>query len=436
MPRIVAIELTAVPRFNSGPCRYTPKERQCFDKWFETALAAGWIRKSSARNTCGSFFIPKKNGKDVRFIVNYVPLNEITKSMVYAPRADRFMRNDIARHTWYTKIDLENAFYHLWLRDGDQWKAAFRTPHGVYEPLVVMQGMKNGPGEFQLWIEHIISEVLGENVCVHIDDILIHTDSREECREIELRVREILARHNININIEKSVSLVTKVEYCGFIFEKKSVRPVDRSAEFATWPIPRNLTELRCFLGTANQFADHVIKFGTIAAPLYAATGKRWVWSETQKRAFFQLREACCNHMACTNHRPEDPATIITDASLYGLGGILKQRGRITAIWSRSLTGAERNYTANERELLAVVSCLRAWNMYLDLSPAILVKTDNMINATLLKPNQTNRRINRWIDDLQRYPIEWEHIPGVENPADGPSRRRDFRPLPRNDDAS
>lgn len=54
----------------------------------------------------------------------------------------------------------------------DRWKTAFRTPHGLDEATVPMFGLKNAPGEFQLWIEEVLAEVLGENVCVHIDDMI------------------------------------------------------------------------------------------------------------------------------------------------------------------------------------------------------------------------------------------------------------------------
>jgi hypothetical protein len=131
--------------------------------------------------------------------------------------------------------------------------------------------------------------------------------------------------------------------------------------------------------------------------------------------------------MATRHHRPYDKCTLTVDASLFGISGILSQRGAVTAIWSRALTPTERNYTTNERELLAVVESCRHYVFLLDQSPGILVKTDNQINSTALKPNNSNRRINRWIADLMALPLTWAHIPGEGNPADGPSRRADYK---------
>lgn len=354
-------------------------------------------------------------------------LNKVTKSRIYAPRNDRFQRSLIAGHTWYSKIDLKDAFYHLRIYPADKWKTTFRTPHGLYQATVLMFGLKNAPGEFQLWIEEVLSKFLGDNVCVHIDDILIHTDTRDECAALTEKILKTLLSQRINVNKEKSVYLVRDVEYCGFRFTKTSCRPLDRSDDISSWPTPKNPTELRGFLGLCNQMRDHVPRYAQIAAPLYTLTGKSWSWSDQHTHSFEALKAACMEMMATHHHDTSAKATITTDASLFGISGILTQRGVVTAIWSRALLPAERNYTTNERELLAVVGCLKAWVMYLDESPGILVRTDNMINASSLKPNQSNRRLNRWIEELMTWPLTWQHLPGHLNPADFPSRRADYK---------
>ena len=423
--RDVRIELTDVPRFTAKPPRLTPKEREAFNEWFQASVAHGWIRPSTARISSSLLFVPKKNGR-LRPCINYIRLNAITKPRIYAPRNDRYQRSSISAHTWYSKIDLKDAFYHLRIWEPDRWKTAFRTPHGLYEATVLMFGLKNAPGEFQMWIEEVIATVLGDNVCVHIDDILIHSDTREECAALTKKVLDLLSKHRINVNHEKSVYMVESVEYCGFRYSKTRCTPLIPRDDILSWPEPRNPTQLRSFLGLTNQLRDHVPRYGLIAPPLYKPTGKTWVWTSQQSNAFHRLKVACANYLATVHHRPDQRCTLTTDASLFGIAGILSQRGAVTAIWSRSLTPAERNYTTNERELLAVVESLHHFVFYLDTSPGILVRTDNMINATNLKPNQSNRRLNRWINTLQAHPLTWQHLPGERNPADAPSRRPDY----------
>jgi hypothetical protein len=85
-----------------------------------------------------------------------------------------------------------------------------------------------------------------------------------------------------------------------------------------------------------------------------------------------QLRESTQRAITTHRHHEQKPARLDTDASLFAAAAILTQQGRITAVWSRALTPAERNYPANERELLAVVEALQAWCRLLEVAPRIL----------------------------------------------------------------
>jgi len=266
-------------------------------------------------------------------------------------------------------------------------------------------------------------------VTVHIDDILIHAADRNLCIALSSAVVERLRTARIEINKEKSVYLTQSVDYCSFRYTMGSIQPIYRTETIDSWPLPRNKRELQSLLGFANHFRDHIPRFAMIAGPLYPLTGNNWSWTPRHSQAVSDIKEAL-HHMVVTNeHERSDPVTITTDASLFGIGAIMTQKGRVTAIISRSLTKEERNYDAAERELLAVVYSLDKWIFLLEEAPSVLVLTDNMINTGLLTPSEANRRRNRWIEKLGRHVITWKHIPGKDNPADYPSRRPDYKKL-------
>lgn len=428
----VKIDLWSQPRFNAKPPTFSPRESAAWEKWFTKALKDAerpWIRPSSARHSSSLLFVPKPNTDELRLCVNYVKLNEHVKPRVFAPRTDKKLRHQIASHTWYSKIDLKDAFYAMDILENDRWKTAFRTPKGLYEWNVLPMGLKNAPGEFQLYMEEILADLLHTACAVHIDDIVVYAQTRDECQRRTSQVHHRLRKHNLPVNEEKSVSCVTEVTFCGFKFSKDRICPPDRSHALRDWPEPKNPTQLRQFLGTTNDLRDHIPKYAMISAPLYASTAqnKEWRWTRQQHDAFLRLRRAACDTITTTPHDETRSAKITTDASLFGISCIITQRGRITAAWSRSLTPAERNYTTNERELLAVVEGLRKFTYLLEIAPSLLVVTDNQINASALTPNQSNRRINRWIETLQAYPLIWKWEPGETNIADHPSRRPDYR---------
>lgn len=424
--REVRIELLSEPHFNARPRAFTPREQDAFQAWFTEALTNNWIEPSTARCSSALLFVPKKDGK-LRTCIDYRALNAITKSRVYAPRSDTLLRQEISRSRWYTKIDLKDAFYHMKVNLEDRWKTSFRTPQGLYQFTALPQGLKNAPGEFQLYIERLLSTVLGENVTVHIDDILIHTVLRETNVSFTHKVVTALRMHNIHINKEKSVFLTDEVEYCGFRYHAGTIKPLYQTETIDHWPLPTNTREVQAILGFANHYRDHIPAFAAIAQPLYSLTGNSWNWTNNHTNSIAQLKHALNNMIMTHTHDRTAPATITTDASLFAIAAILDQNDRPTAIISRQLTSAERNYDAAERELLAVVYAVDKWIWLIEDAPHIRVRTDNMINATNLKQSTANRRKNRWIERLMRHTLIWEHLPGEKNPADAPSRRPDYK---------
>jgi len=425
----ISLELVAVPEFNSPPRSFTPYERGAFEKWFAEAVTEDWISPASpmARHSSAILFVPKKNSDELRVCVDYRELNPCIKSMIYAPRNDRALRHDIQASTWYAKIDLKNAFYFIKIEPKSRWITTFRTPKGLYQWNVLPMGLRGAPGEFQRFIEELLKEVLGEHVEVYLDDILIHTPKRQECDALYAKVRSILATHRVPVSEKKSHGPATRTVFCGFEYENGTCRPCAVDQTVKGWPQPTNRTALKSFLGATIPFKDHIIGYARTAQPLYACTGKSWIWTHQQTRAFQALKIAMTRVITTSRYDHAAPSTLISDASLFAAAAILMQGGRVCAIWSRAFTAAEKNYTADQRELLAVVDSLTAWRHMLEDSPNIEVNTDNMINATTIRPSSSNRRINRWILTLAQYQLEWRHVPGVTNPADPWSRRPDLR---------
>lgn len=431
MDNVVTIELTGSLDFNAKPRVLTPKEDRAFTEWFQEAIKNQWIEPSSARHSCGFMFVPKRDSDKLRFVVNYRRLNDVIKTRVYAPTVGIGLRQQIARARWYSKIDLKDAFYHMSIASRDRYLTTFWTPRGLMQFRVLPNGLKSAPGEFQLYIERILSGMIGQDTTVHIDDILVYALTREGCRAKTLAVSERLHTHKVVVNTTKSEYLSPTIRYCGYEYGNGQISPIDRTETIDEWPVPRNKREVQSFTGFCNHYMEHAIGYGGLAAPLYEATGKTWVWKDTQAKSFEKLKMAMHNLITTNEHDRWANCTITTDASQFGVGAVLTQKGRITAITSRGLNKAERNYGAPERELLAVVLALEKWIYLLEEAPKIRVCTDSLINTSLREETPNNRRRNRWLELFGRYTLVWVHIAGTDNPADMPSRRPDYKVLRR-----
>ncbi len=85
----------------------------------------------------------------------------------------------------FTKMNVQWGYNNIWINEGDEWKAVFRTNQGLFEPSVMFFGLTNLPATFQLFINHILKELIDEeHVIVYLDNILIFTNTLEEHRHI------------------------------------------------------------------------------------------------------------------------------------------------------------------------------------------------------------------------------------------------------------
>lgn len=423
------IDTTEELRFTAPVRALSLREEQQLFQYVEKNLRRGYIRPSTARNSVEMIWVPKKGTEELRPCQNYRPLNKVTKRLVHSPPPTQSYRSRILRYRWYAKYDIEEAYFHIRVREKDIYKTAFRCNLGTYECTRMPFGLQNAPAYFQIYIEQTIRGFLGRNATVHLDDILVYAQTREELRRLCNAIEKALRNAGLTINERKTIRETTEVTYCGFTYGNGRCRPARSDRTISEWPVPKNVTQLRSFLGAMNVMRDHIWKYAQTASPLYESTGKTWKWTNQQNAAFLALRRAAEHVIDVHEHNPTQRCTITSDASLFGISAWLSQKGKPTAICSRALTPAERNYDTYDRELLAITYAIEKWFHLLEGSPSIRILTDHRNFEKELKMTTTNRRRNRQILFLSQFRITWMYIAGPTNPADPPSRRPDYEYL-------
>jgi len=142
-------------------------------------LDKGYIRASNSSAAAPVLFA-KKPGGGLRFCVDYRRLNAITMKDRYPiPLITETLRQ-LSKAVWFTKLDVNAAFHKIRIKEGDEWKTAFRTRYGLYEWLVTPFGLTGAPATFQRYINWVLREFLDDFVTAYIDDILIYTDGTLE----------------------------------------------------------------------------------------------------------------------------------------------------------------------------------------------------------------------------------------------------------------
>ena len=130
------------------------------------------------------FFVKKKDGK-LRLVQDYRVLNAVTVKNKYPLPLILELIAKLRRAKYFTKLDVWWGFNNVRIKEGDKWKAAFRTNRGLFKPLVMFFGLTNSLATFQTMMDNIFEELIAEGiVVVYLDNILIFTETIDEHQEV------------------------------------------------------------------------------------------------------------------------------------------------------------------------------------------------------------------------------------------------------------
>ena len=143
------------------------------------------------------FFVKKKEGS-LHLVQDYRKLNEITVKNSYLLLLVSDVLTRLHNAEWFTTLDLCWGFNNVRLREGDEWKAAFSTNHGLFEPLVMFFGLCNSPATFQTMMNDILRPFVDRNEAIcYMDDILIHSASLADHWRITREILQTLRSYKL-----------------------------------------------------------------------------------------------------------------------------------------------------------------------------------------------------------------------------------------------
>ena len=142
------------------------------------------------------------------------------------------------------------------IKEGDEWKAAFRTNKGLYEPTVMFFGLCNSPSTFQRMMNEILRDLINEgHVVVYLDDILIFTKDLNEHRRLVHRVLTKLREHHLYLKGSKCFFEEREISYLGLIVGSGIIKTDPKKIEAVKeWAVPRTKKELQAFIGFLDYY--------------------------------------------------------------------------------------------------------------------------------------------------------------------------------------
>lgn len=386
------------------------------------------IRPSSSPWGSPVLFVKKKDGSK-RMVIDYRRLNRLTKSDAYPLPRIQDNLDRLGKAKVFSIMDATSGFHQNRMHPDDIEKTAFVTRYGSYEFLVTPFGLKNSPSAFQRMMNEVLGDLL-DTICVcYMDDLVVYSENMDEhVLHLEM-VTKRLKKFGIQINMKKSHFGVSEIVYCGFkIVNGTTTVDPSKIALMTEWPTPRNVSDVRSFLGFVGYYRRYIRDFASIAAPLTDLTKANvsWKWSYIHQKAFNQLKQAMV-HSPVLYAPDEGKEFIVTvDAGPRAVGGVLEQAYddglHAVAYAYHRLSEREERYSQYEKEFLGLLHCLRKWKHYLQ-GRKFKVFSDN---KSLVQFMQTHRdphhRVARWLEEFELWSPDIQHIEGKSNKADGPSR--------------
>jgi hypothetical protein len=443
------------------------RELEILREYLDSATEKGWIRPSKSPVGAPILFVPKADGT-MRLCVDYRGLNKVTIKNRYPIPLVSEMLDRFSKASIFTKLDLRDAYHRLRIKEGDEWKTAFKTRYGHFEYLVMPFGLANAPASFQSYIHRALGGLVDRTCVVYLDDILIYSNSEDDHEE---HVREVLERlydWGLYCKSSKCTFSTKSVEFLGYIVTPEGVvMDPERVKTIQEWPEPEGYRDIQVFLGFANFYRRFIHNYSAIVRPLTEhmtdaqspPTGqgesatkpkkkkatrkgptkwyKPWSWPAEVREAFLDLRRRFTEAPVLQHFDPVKPLMVLTDASEFAAAAIILQpqdapattekHWKPVAFWSRKFSGPQLRWHTHDKELSAIVESFKHWRHYLEHAPStIRVLSDHNNLRYFMTTKELSPKQARWAEELARFDFEIEYKPGTENPADAPSRRPDY----------
>ena len=423
------------------------------DKW-----RSGAYEPSSSSYNSRWFCVLKKDQKSLRIVHSLEPMNGITIRNAAVPPYTEMLAEDFAGRGIYSTLDLYVAFDQRQLHERSRDMTTFSTPLGAFRLTVLPMGWTNSPAILQGDVAHILRPEIPHTTFPFIDDVPIKgpktryelPDGSFETIPGNPGIRRFVWEHLESVNRviqrmkvyggtfsgTKSFIGVSQTVLLGHVctYEGRIVDPT-RAQTIVNWPVPRNASEVRAFLGTCGVHRIFIKNYTVIARPLIRLTRKDepFVMEAPQLEAMAKLKDAIANSPALRpiDYESKRPIILAVDSCANGAGYILSQIGEDGKRYpSRfgSITFDDRvsRYSQAKLELFGLLQSLKATQTHTVGAEKLIVEMDakfikGMINNPNLHPNDT---VNRWIAAILLFDFQLVHIPAERHTgADGLSRR-------------
>ena len=377
--------------------------------------------------------VEKRDG-NIRICGDYkLTINRAAQTEVYPIPLIQEIFASLAGGKTFSKLDLSHAYQQVRLEEASQQYVTVNTHKGLFRYKRLPFGISSAPAIFQRLMENLLQGI--SRVCVYIDDIIVTGKTEEEHLQNLNEVLSRLEKAGMRLKKEKCKYMVPEIEYLSHKINREGLQPSDsKVAAIVEAPPPKNVSELKSFLGMVNYYGKFLPNLSTTLAPLYQLLRKEtpWRWGDEEQQAFDKVKEFLQSPNLLVHFDGEKPIVLACDASPYGVGAVLSHRmedgtDRPIAFASRTLAPVEKRYSHLDKEALAMVFGVKHFHQYIYGRSFVLLSDHqplmHILSESKATPAMASARLQRWALLLGGYDYRIEYRAGAEQAnADALSR--------------
>ena len=425
--------LWCTPKNRTAVRLQTARKEREIKRFIDEMLLSGIIEKSDAVYYSHPVIV-QKTAELFRFCIDYRLLNKCTEASSFPLPNIRALLERIGHYKpdTFGVMDLTSGYHQAPMDDASKVLTAFICYSGVYQFTRLPFGPRRAPSYFQEMMSTIVLNGLMYTKCeMYLDDCIVFARGHEEFLERLEHVFQRFRRFGLFLKAKKCRFGMKQIDYVGRQISSQGISMSQQKIEgVLNFPKPQNIHALRSFLGLANYFRSFVPFHSDVVKPLQTMIDPKGrkkasiVWTPEAEKAFIDIRHLIARCPLLHFMDEHSPVELYTDASNYGIGGVLFQRvdGELKPISfvSKSLSTTQNKWSTIQKEAYAIFHCCKQLDSLLR-DRKFTIFTDHK-NLTFLT-HDPSTMVNRWSMALQELDYTVEYISGSKNElADAMSR--------------
>ncbi|CAL8989853.1 unnamed protein product [Prunus brigantina] len=414
----VAVHKLGIPNearwVKQAPRRFRPELTIQIEIEIDKLIAAGFIREVQYPTWLSNIVPVLKRTGALRICVDYRDVNDACPKDEFPLPITELLVDATTGFGALSFMDGFSGYNQIKMAPEDQEKTAFRTPKGIYCYTVMPFGLKNAGATYQRAMTSIFNDMLHNTIECYVDDLVVKTRKREHHLSDLKRVFDRLRQHQLKMNPLKCAFGVTSGKFLGFVVRHRGIE-IDPSKIKAIreMPPPRNLRELRGLQGRLAYIRRFISNLSGRCQPFSRLMKKDvpFVWDQACQNALESIKQYLLNPPVLMAPIKGKPLILYIAALERSLGALLAQHnddGKENALYylSRTLVGAEQNYTPIEKVCLALVFAVQKLRHYILSHRVILISKADPLRYLMSKPVLSGR-IAKWSLLLSEFEIKF-----------------------------